>query len=100
LLSSERRGLMLVRDETLDVRKRLADPRRTPVEALEGELSIEDIIADTDVVVTATVGGYIKRVSVDTFRAQNRGGRGVIGIANLKKEDVVQNFFMSTTHQY
>ncbi|HTD35839.1 MAG TPA: DNA gyrase C-terminal beta-propeller domain-containing protein, partial [Candidatus Elarobacter sp.] len=80
--------------------KRLGDKRKTPVEALEGELSIEDIIADTDVVVTATVGGYIKRVSVDTFRAQNRGGRGVIGIANLKKEDVVRNFFTATTHQY
>jgi len=100
LLASEARRLIVVRDETLDVRKRLADPRRTPVEALEGELSIEDIIADTDVVVTATVGGYIKRVSVDTFRAQNRGGRGVIGISNLKKEDVVRNFFVATTHQY
>ncbi len=49
---------------------------------------------------TATVGGYIKRVSVDTFRAQNRGGRGVTGISNLKKEDVVRNFFVATTHQY
>ena len=49
---------------------------------------------------TVTVGGYIKRVSVDTFRAQNRGGRGVIGISNLKKEDVVQNFFVATTHQH
>jgi DNA gyrase subunit A len=100
LLASEARRLIVVRDETLDVRKRLADPRRTPVEALEGELSIEDIIDETDVVVTATVGGYIKRVSVDTFRAQNRGGRGVIGISNLKKEDVVRNFFVATTHQY
>ncbi len=89
-----------VKNETLDVAKRLGDKRKTPVEALEGELSIEDIIADTEVVVTVTVGGYIKRVSVDTFRAQNRGGRGVIGIANLKKEDVVRNFFVATTHQY
>jgi DNA gyrase subunit A len=100
LLKSEARILQVISEETADVKKRLGDPRRTPVEALEGELSIEDIIADTDVVVTATVGGYIKRVSVDTFRAQNRGGRGVIGIANLKKEDVVRNFFVATTHQY
>jgi DNA gyrase subunit A len=100
LLSSVRRMLRVVRDETLDLKKRVGDKRRTPVEHLEGELSIEDIIADTDVVVTATVGGYIKRVSVDTFRAQNRGGRGVIGISNLKKEDVVRNFFVATTHQY
>ncbi|MDB5041306.1 MAG: gyrase, subunit, partial [Candidatus Eremiobacteraeota bacterium] len=100
LLASPRRMLFVVRDETLDLKKRLGDPRRTPVEALEGELSIEDIIDETDVVVTSTVGGYIKRVSVDTFRAQNRGGRGVIGISNLKKEDVVRNFFVATTHQY
>jgi DNA gyrase subunit A len=100
LLASASRILNVVREETLDVKKRLGDARKTPVEALEGELSIEDIIADTEVVVTVTVGGYIKRVSVDTFRQQNRGGRGVIGISNLKKEDVVRNFFMATTHQY
>ena len=100
ILASERRLLGVVRTETEDLKKRLGDPRKTPVEALEGELSIEDIIEDTEVVITVTVGGYIKRVSVDTFRAQNRGGRGVIGIANLKKEDVVQNFFVATTHQH
>jgi DNA gyrase subunit A len=100
ILASERRLLGVVRTETEDLKKRLGDARKTPVEALEGELSIEDIIEDTEVVITVTVGGYIKRVSVDTFRAQNRGGRGVIGIANLKKEDVVQNFFVATTHQH
>jgi DNA gyrase subunit A len=100
ILASERRLLGVVRAETEDLKKRLGDARKTPVEALEGELSIEDIIEDTEVVVTVTVGGYVKRVSVDTFRAQNRGGRGVIGISNLKKEDVVQNFFVATTHQY
>ncbi len=100
LLASEKMILDVVKTETLDVRKRFGDARKTPVEALEGELSIEDIIADTDVVITSTVGGYIKRVSVDTFRQQNRGGRGVVGIANLKKEDVVANFFVATTHQH
>ena len=100
ILASERRLLGVVRTETEDLKKRLGDERKTPVEALEGELSIEDIIEDTEVVVTVTVGGYIKRVSADTFRAQNRGGRGVLGISNLKKEDVVQNFFVATTHQY
>jgi DNA gyrase subunit A len=100
LLASEKMILDVVKSETLDIRKRFGDARRTPVEALEGELSIEDIIADTEVVITSTVGGYIKRVSVDTFRQQNRGGRGVVGIANLKKEDVVANFFVATTHQH
>jgi len=100
LLASEKMILDVVKTETIDVRKRFGDARRTPVEALEGELSIEDIIADTDVVITSTVGGYIKRVSVDTFRQQNRGGRGVVGISNLKKEDVVANFFVTSTHQH
>ena len=100
LLATPARILGVVRTETAELKGRLGDARRTPVEALEGELSIEDIIDDTEVVVTATVGGYIKRVSVDTFRAQNRGGRGVIGISNLKKEDVVRNFFVASTHQY
>jgi DNA gyrase subunit A len=100
LLGSDALIRGVVKTETLDIKKRFGDPRKTPVEALEGELSIEDIIDDTEVVVTSTVGGYIKRVSVDTFRQQNRGGRGVIGIANLKKEDVVQNFFVATTHQH
>jgi DNA gyrase subunit A len=102
LASGEPGGLQyaLIRTETEDLKKRLGDERKTPVEALEGELNMEDIIEDTEAVVTVTVGGYIKRVSVDTFRAQNRGGRGVIGIANLKKEDVVQNFFVATTHQH
>ena len=83
-----------------DIKKRFGDPRRTQIVPLEDEFAMEDMIADTDVVVTSTVGGYIKRVSVDTFRAQNRGGRGVTGIANLKREDVVQNFFMASTHQH
>jgi len=100
ILASERRVLAIVKAETEEVKRKLGDARNTPVEALEGEVSIEDMIEDTNVVVTSTVGGYIKRVSVDTFRAQNRGGRGVIGIANLKKEDVVSNFFMASTLQH
>jgi DNA gyrase subunit A len=100
ILANPRRIAALVASEAADVKKRFADPRRTAIVPAEGELNIEDIIPDTEVVVTSTVGGYVKRVSVDTFRAQNRGGRGVIGIANLKKEDVVRNFFMATTHQH
>ncbi len=81
-------------------RKRFGDARRTQILPLEDEFDMLDVIPDTPVVVTSTVGGYIKRVSVDTFRAQNRGGRGVVGIANLKREDVVQNFFMASTHEH
>jgi DNA gyrase subunit A len=99
ILASERRIAAIVKEEAADIKKRFGDERRTQIGHAEDELDLEDIIPDTETVVTSTVGGYIKRVSLDTFRAQNRGGRGVIGISNLKKEDVVQNFFMTTTHK-
>jgi DNA gyrase subunit A len=100
ILASDRRVLAIVKSETLDLRKRFADPRRTEIVPFHDEFDIEDMIPDAPVAVTSTDGGYIKRVSIDTFRAQNRGGRGVIGIANLKREDVVRNLFMATTHQH
>jgi DNA gyrase subunit A len=98
ILANPRRVAALIKSDAADVKRRFADPRRTVIVPLEEELNMEDIIPDAPVVVTSTGGGYIKRVSVDTFRAQNRGGRGVIGIANLKREDVVQNFFTASTH--
>ncbi|MGH7707453.1 MAG: DNA gyrase subunit A [Vulcanimicrobiaceae bacterium] len=100
ILASERQIAGIIKSDCTDLKKRFGDARRTEIVALENEFNLEDTIADVPVVVTSTVGGYIKRVSVDTFRAQNRGGRGVIGIANLKREDVVQNFFSATTHQH
>jgi DNA gyrase subunit A len=100
LLRSPRRIAHVVKSETLEVKKRFGDERRTSVEPAEDEISIEQITPNIDVVVTYTVGGYIKRVSVDTFRTQNRGGRGVTGISNLKREDVVRNFFVTKTHDH
>jgi len=100
LLASTERQYAVVKQESFDVAKRIGDERRTLVVPTDDEFAIEDMIPDTEVVVTSTVGGYIKRVSVDTFRAQNRGGRGVVGISNLKREDVVNKFFVATTHQH
>ena len=100
ILGSPRRVAQIVKTETLDVKKRFGDERRTSIEPAEDEISIEQITPNIDVVVTYTVGGYIKRVSVDTFRTQLRGGRGVIGISNLKREDVVRNFFVTKTHDH
>jgi len=100
ILRSARRVAQIVRQEALDVKKRFGDERRTNIEPAEDEISIEQITPNIDVVVTYTVGGYIKRVSVDTFRTQSRGGRGVTGISNLKREDVVRNFFMTKTHDH
>ncbi len=100
ILRSPRRVAQIVRGETLDVKKRFGDERRTSIEPAEDELSIEQITPNIDVVVTYTVGGYIKRVTLDTFRTQSRGGRGVTGISNLKREDVVSNFFITKTHDH
>jgi DNA gyrase subunit A len=100
ILGSPRRILAIVKAETLEVKKKFADERRTQIAAAEDEMSMEQLIPNEEVVVTYTVGGYIKRVSVDTFRTQNRGGRGVTGISNLKREDVVRNFFTTKTHDH
>lgn len=100
ILGSPRRVAQIVRSEALDVKKRFGDERRTSIEPAEDEMSIEQITPNIDVVVTYTVGGYIKRVTLDTFRTQSRGGRGVTGISNLKREDVVSNFFITKTHDH
>jgi DNA gyrase subunit A len=100
ILGNIRRVLDIVKAETLELKRRFGDERRTTVEAAENEMSMEQLVPNVEVVVTYTVGGYIKRVSVDTFRTQNRGGRGVTGISNLKREDVVRNFFITKTHDH
>ncbi len=100
ILRSPRRIAGIVKTEILEVKKKYGDDRRTLIVPAENEFSVEALIPNIDVVVTYTVGGYIKRVSVDTFKTQNRGGRGVIGISNLKHEDVVRNFFITKTHDH
>jgi DNA gyrase subunit A len=99
LLRSERRIYAVVKEEINVLKKKFGDKRRTQIVEAEGEFAIEDLIPDQPVVITATAGGYIKRQNVDTFRAQNRGGRGISGLA-LKKEDVVRFLFSATTHQH
>lgn len=100
ILKSPRRVAAIVKSEALEVKKKFGDERRTGIEPAEDEISMEQLIPNVEVVVTYTVGGYIKRVTLDTFRTQNRGGRGVIGIANLKREDIVRNFFVTKTHDH
>ncbi len=100
ILKSPRRILAIIKAEVQDIKKKFGDDRRTEIIPAEDEFSVEALIPNIDVVVTYTVGGYIKRVSVDTFKTQNRGGRGVIGIANLKQEDIVRNFFITKTHDH
>jgi DNA gyrase subunit A len=100
ILASPRRIKQIVKSETADLKKRFGDERRTLIVPAEDEISVEQLVPNIDVVVTYTVGGYIKRVTLDTFRTQNRGGRGVTGISNLKREDVVRNFFVMKTHDH
>jgi DNA gyrase subunit A len=89
----------VVRDELLELRKKFADPRRTEIRAAEGELNVEDLIQEQDVVITISRGGYVKRQPMDAFRRQGRGGKGVIG-ANLKQDDIISQVFTTTTHHW
>jgi DNA gyrase subunit A len=91
--------LGVVRDELLALRKRFADPRRTEIRADDGELDIQDLIQEQDVIITVTRAGYVKRLPVETYRRQGRGGRGVIG-ANLKADDIIAQVFTTTTHHW
>jgi DNA gyrase subunit A len=99
LLKDPKKIQAVVKDELTELRKRFGDPRRTEIRADEGEFDVEDLIQETDVIVTVTRAGYVKRLPVETYRRQGRGGRGVIG-ANLKAEDIITQVFTTTTHHW
>ncbi|HYF80341.1 MAG TPA: DNA gyrase subunit A [Symbiobacteriaceae bacterium] len=99
VLGSPKMQYDIIKQELGEIRKKYADPRRTKIMAEEGEIDVEDLIAEEDVVVTISHTGYIKRVPVSTYRAQRRGGRGVQG-AGTKEEDFIENLFITTTHHY
>ena len=89
----------VIKEEILEIRKKHADARRTKIMADEGDLDIEDLIAEEDVIITVSRAGYVKRLPVDAFKRQLRGGKGVRG-QNLKEEDVVKHVFTTTTHHW
>ncbi len=99
ILGDEARVYQVIRDELNDVRERYADERRTEIIPAEGEIDLEDLIAEEEMVVSITAGGYIKRLPVTTYRAQRRGGKGLRG-AKLKDEDRVDHLFIASTHDY
>ncbi len=99
ILASEERKLSLVKEEAIAVRNKYADPRRTEICAISGEVDIEDLIPKEDCVVTMTKFGYIKRLAEDTYKLQRRGGRGVSGMTR-KEEDTVTEMFISNSHDY
>ncbi|GMU93999.1 MAG: DNA gyrase subunit A [Candidatus Hydrogenedentota bacterium] len=99
ILSSERTILAEVRKEILEVKKKYGDPRRTQILGERSEFSVEDLIADEEMVVTVSNLGYIKRVPVAAYRKQKRGGKGVTGM-ETKEEDFVRDLFVASAHQY
>jgi len=99
LLKSETKRFKVIQDELLEIKTRYADARRTEVIKKVEEFSLEDIIAEEDVVVTITHSGYIKRFPVSGYRKQGRGGKGVTG-AGTKDEDFIEHMFIASTHHY
>jgi len=89
----------VIKDELVEIKKKHGDSRRTAVKADDGDFDVEDLIAEEDVIITVSRAGYVKRLPVDAFRKQNRGGKGVRG-QNLKEEDVVKHVFTTTTHHW
>lgn len=89
----------IIKDEITKVAEKFGDERRTGIEEMEEDLEAEDLIADEDMVVTLTQGGYVKRVPINTYRAQRRGGKGVKSMA-MKEEDLVIKVFIASTHSY
>jgi DNA gyrase subunit A len=105
IIAKENRVLTIIKDELRALQAKFATPRRTQIVPAEGEISIEDLIANDGVIVTLTHNGFIKRTLVSAFRAQKRGGKGVIGMTareseNEEDSDFVEYLFTATTHDY
>ena len=99
ILGSVDKQRAIIKQELNDTVTKYGDDRRTQIVAAEGDFSAEDLIPDQDVVVTVTRGGYSKRTRAELYRSQRRGGKGVKG-ASLKQDDVVDHFFVASTHDW
>jgi DNA gyrase subunit A len=99
ILASDAKLMAIIREELLAVRDEYGDGRRTEILTETTELTIEDLLADEEMVVTITRSGYIKRTHVESYRSQRRGGKGVTGM-ETKEEDIVEDLFVASTHSY
>ncbi|MDR2656950.1 MAG: DNA gyrase subunit A [Oscillospiraceae bacterium] len=97
VLQSEAMILDIIRTEILEIKRKFADPRRTAIEAIDGEIDIGDLIQEEDMVISLTHFGYVKRLAKRTYRSQNRGGRGVMGMTT-REEDYVERMCVCSTH--
>ncbi|MCX5692224.1 MAG: DNA gyrase subunit A [Candidatus Omnitrophica bacterium] len=99
ILKSEKKILEIVKDEALELKKKHGDERRTEIVGKVEDIEIEDLIKEEDMVITISHTGYLKRLPVDAYRKQRRGGSGVTGI-DMKEEDFVEHLFIASTHEY
>jgi len=99
ILASDQRLMGIIKDELAALKEEFGDERRTEILGETTDLTIEDLLADEDMVVTITRSGYIKRTHVEAYRSQKRGGKGVTGM-ETKEEDIVADLFVATTHSY
>ncbi|MDD2647779.1 MAG: DNA gyrase subunit A [Eubacteriales bacterium] len=97
ILGDEKLLMQVIKDEILEIRRKFGDDRRTEISSVEGEIDVEDLIAEDDMVVTLTHYGYIKRLPSDTYRAQNRGGKGVAAMTT-REEDYAEQIRVINTH--
>lgn len=99
ILADEGRQREIIKEELIVIRNKFADPRRTEICAVNGEVDIEDLIPNQECVLTLTQFGYVKRLAVDTYKIQNRGGRGISGMSR-REEDVATEMFVINSHDY
>lgn len=99
ILADENRIYGIIKTELLEIKKKFGDERRTEITHEVEDIELEDLIAEEDIVVTLTHNGYIKRLPIDTYRNQRRGGKGITGITT-KQEDFVEHLFITTTLSY
>jgi DNA gyrase subunit A len=99
ILASKPKRMTILKGEMAEIAEKFGDDRRTEIVADQGEFTVEDLIAEEDMVITISHSGYIKRISISTYRRQRRGGRGLNG-ADLKEDDWVEHLFIASTHDY
>ena len=99
IIESEARRYGIIKDEAMEMKKRFSDERRTEIAAISGEMDVEDLIPEEDCVLTLTNFGYVKRQTLDTYRTQRRGGRGISGMSR-REEDVASELFIANSHDF
>ena len=99
IIASEARRYGIIKDEAMKMKKRFSDERRTEIASISGEMDVEDLIPEEDCVLTLTNFGYVKRQTLDTYRTQRRGGRGISGMSR-REEDVASELFIANSHDF